>query len=141
MSLLCSSARLTMIPLTPSWSFDMAQAMDFAGAHGEEVVRDVLVDTQVSISPTLLLQLTSSSVFTRQHRTNACLRVARMAMCDYGHRKAWRRRRARRPWRLMTPVIARRNTERRKRRSKRRRRGTRTGLIHTDGSVRQYKNF
>lgn len=36
-----------MIPLTPSWSFDMSQAMDFSGAHGEEIVRDVMIDSQV----------------------------------------------------------------------------------------------
>lgn len=38
---------MTMIPLKPSWSFDMEGALDFAGAHGEEVVRGVLIDSQV----------------------------------------------------------------------------------------------
>lgn len=34
--------------MLPSWSFDVPNAMDFAGAHGDEVVRDVLIDNQVS---------------------------------------------------------------------------------------------
>lgn len=39
---------MTMIPLQPSWSFNMDLAMEFTGAHGEEIVRDVLIDNQVS---------------------------------------------------------------------------------------------
>lgn len=38
---------MSMIPLKPSWSFDMEGALDFAGAHGEEVVRGILIDSQV----------------------------------------------------------------------------------------------
>lgn len=39
-----------MIPLKASWSFDVPEAIQFPGAHGEEVVRDVLLDSQVSNS-------------------------------------------------------------------------------------------
>ncbi|THW03002.1 WD40 repeat-like protein [Aureobasidium pullulans] len=39
-----SSSRLTLVPLNPSWSFDMSGTMDFPGAHGDEIVRDFLID-------------------------------------------------------------------------------------------------
>jgi hypothetical protein len=35
------------VPLNPSWSFDMAGTMDFPGAHGDEIVRDFLIDNNV----------------------------------------------------------------------------------------------
>ena len=44
---LFSSSRLTLVPLNPSWSFDMAGTMDFPGAHGDEIVRDFLIDNHV----------------------------------------------------------------------------------------------
>ncbi|KAG9762948.1 WD40 repeat-like protein, partial [Aureobasidium melanogenum] len=39
-----SSSRLTLVPLNPSWSFDMTGTMEFPGAHGDEIVRDFLID-------------------------------------------------------------------------------------------------
>jgi len=40
---------MTLIPLKPSWAFDQSGALEFPGAHGEEVVRDVMIDSQVGL--------------------------------------------------------------------------------------------
>ncbi|CAD0032114.1 unnamed protein product [Aureobasidium pullulans] len=44
-----SSSRLTLVPLNPSWSFDMSGTMNFPGAHGDEIVRDFLIDNHVRL--------------------------------------------------------------------------------------------
>jgi hypothetical protein len=41
-----SSATLKLVALRPQWTIDTVTTIDLPGAHGEEPVRDVLIDEQ-----------------------------------------------------------------------------------------------
>jgi hypothetical protein len=43
-----ASNTLTMVPLKPSWAFDTSSLVSFPKAHGDELVRDFLIDDEVS---------------------------------------------------------------------------------------------
>ncbi|GAB7355113.1 hypothetical protein MBLNU459_g5689t2 [Dothideomycetes sp. NU459] len=40
-----NSSRLSLVPLQEKWAFDISGTVEMPGAHGEEVVRDILVDS------------------------------------------------------------------------------------------------
>lgn len=118
-----SSSRLTLVPLNPSWSFDMTGTMEFPGAHGDEIVRDFLIDNHVCH----ILQLLEFAKLIHDHRTNESSPVARTAKSAYGHKKHNHRQHQQTPWTL---------TKRKSARTRRRR----IDLTHTRSIYKPIKS-
>ena len=111
---------LIALRLTNDWSFDASQAIRLPGAHREEIVRSVHVNSEVclplcgciSFIPALLTHSRRTVLFSRRARTGSlerggCLRVEEVKVKGWSERKKkrGRGRKRRRRVRLMVGMM------------------------------------